>query len=535
MPTEAKSIIGHGTWMDKVAYDVINREKKLGRSLQLVKVESGLGASGIPHIGNLSDCVRAFGIKMALEEQGVRSEHIAYTDDMDGLRKVPAGLQSSVDLERYIAHPVSRIPDPFGCHSSYGEHMSYLLIDAMDKIGIEYKHESAAVNYKRNRFIEEIRTILSRSEEIGAKIKEITGQEKYEEALPYFPICSNCGRIYTTKATSYNPKTDSLQYVCEGAELRGRWLEGCKYQGDAKLVEGEGKLSWKVEFAARWRALDIRYEAHGKELTDSVKINDWVSDNILGYPHPYHIKYELLLDKSGKKISKSEGGLVTPQTWFKYGTKESLILLMFKRIVGTRRISIEEIPKYVDEFDWIEDVYFGKIKVDSESKLIRLRGLYEYVKYMKPPKQPDQHVPYRLLVELASVAPPERYKDYIINRLKSYRMIKESDPSILSKIELARNWAKDVREETPAISIDSNQKDALKELISRIRPAENPDYIQNQIFEVSKLHGIPPSEFFKLLYSILIGSDKGPRLGPYIFDLGVERAIEAIERTLQKT
>ncbi|MDG6928957.1 MAG: lysine--tRNA ligase [Nitrososphaerota archaeon] len=516
--------------MDKVAHDVLVRERGLGRSLSMVRVESGLGASGIPHVGNLSDCVRAFGIKLALEVQGVRSEHIAFTDDMDGLRKVPAGLPDSVDLTKYIGHPVSRIPDPFSCHDSYGGHMGFLLLDAMDKLGVEYVHESATENYRRNRFARQVRAILARSEEIGAKIRELTGQEKYEEALPFFPICAECGRIYTTKAVSYDARTDGVGYRCEGAELRGRRLEGCGYEGEAKVTSGEGKMSWKVEFAARWSALDIRYEAYGKELADSVRINDWVSDEILGFPHPYHVKWELLLDRSGKKISKSEGGLVTPQTWFRYGTKESLVLLMFKRIVGARKVSIEEIPKYMDEFDWLEDVYHGKARVDSEGKLVKLKGLYEYVTYLKPPAAPSQHVPFRLLAELAGVAPKDAWQDYVVARLKAYRAISEPTPGLLLRIEMARNWATTAGGRPAPVKLTAEQRAAVDDLAGRLAAADSADYIQNQIFEVGRAHGMQPSEFFRLLYAILLGSEKGPRLGPYLYDMGVETAVKALSR-----
>ncbi len=304
-----KRVIGRGTWIDKVAYEVIEREKRLGRGLDLLRVESGLGASGIPHVGSLSDALRAYGVKLALEDMGYRSELIAFSDDMDGLRKVPAGLLK--DLEGYIAQPVSRIPDPFGCHSSYGEHMGGMLRDALDRLGVKYRFQSGADAYKRGLTLGQTRTILKKARMIGEKIAEMTGQEKYRYTLPYFPVCPRCGKIYTTKAVSYDTSTDSVHFRCEGAEIGGRWVEGCGYEGDVKLSEGEGKLGWKVEFASRWAALDVRFEAYGKDIADSVKINDWVAEHVLGHPPPYHVMYEMFLDKSGRKISKSAGNVFT--------------------------------------------------------------------------------------------------------------------------------------------------------------------------------------------------------------------------------
>lgn len=526
-----KEVIGRGTWIDKVAYEVIEREKALGRDLRLLKVESGLGASGIPHVGSLSDALRAYAVKLALEDMGYKSELIAFSDDMDGLRKVPAGLPR--DLERYIAHPVSRIPDPFGCHSSYGEHMSSMLRDALDKLSVEYSFYSGAEAYKRGLILEQARAVLASSKTIGEKIAEMTGQEKYKAVLPYFPICPACGKIYTTKALSYDRRTDSMHFKCEGAEIGGRYVEGCGYEGDSKLSDGEGKLSWKVEFASRWAALSIRFEAYGKDIADSVKVNDWVAEHILGYPPPYHVMYEMFLDKSGKKISKSAGNVFTPQVWFKYGTKESLILLMYKRIIGTRRISVEEIPKYMDEYDWLEDVYFGRVDVE-ESKRIKLRGLYEYVHFLKPPKRPKPHVPYRLLAELAYVAPEDELASFVIKRLRKYGMVGEDVEGLEEKIMLARNWAMEVMSRPTAVKLTSQEISAIRELIDVLKETADPERVQNSIFEIARRNGIKPPEFFKTLYKIFLGMDRGPRLGPYLVDIGVDRAAKILASALEE-
>ncbi len=523
-------VIGKGTWLDKVAKQVIDREIILKRDTSIIRVESGLGASGIPHIGNLSDVIRAYGIQLAIQLQGYRSEHIAYVDDMDGLRRVPQGIKDYSKLEKYLAFPVSRIPDTYGCHGSYGEHVGSLLRDAMDKVGVEYVFERASVNYKNGRLLEQTRKILSRSQEIGRAIKEITGQEKYEDTLPYFAVCQSCGRIYTTQAIKYDHATDGVAYRCVGVQLKGKWHEGCGYEGEVKLSQGEGKLSWKVEFAARWAALDIRYEAHGKELLTSVRVNDWVSDNILGFPHPYHVKYELLLSKGGKKLSKSEGNLITPDAWFRYGSTRSLVLLMFKRIVGTRTVSIEDIPKYMDEVDRLEDIYFGRIKITPEPKAVKLKGLYEYVTFMKPPERPSIHIPYRLLAELGKIAPPEKPVEYVLKKLQSYRLISEKDidQQLLQKIEMARNWAIEVKGEVANVKLDDRQRKAVAELVERIKMATSAEQVQNAIFETAKSNSIDVPAFFSLLYMILLGSDRGPRLGPYIFDVGKDRVAQML-------
>ena len=196
-----QEIIGKGTWIDKLAWELVEREKTLGRNTKLLKVESGLGASGIPHIGSLGDAVRAYGVKLALENFGYKSELVAYSDDLDGLRKIPEGFPSS--LEEHLAKPVSLIPDPFGCHESYGMHMSSLLLEGLDRLDISYEFKRAYDTYQKGLLKEQIHTILINSEKIGNKIEELVGQEKYQKFLPYFPVCSNCNRLYTAEAYEY--------------------------------------------------------------------------------------------------------------------------------------------------------------------------------------------------------------------------------------------------------------------------------------------------------------------------------------------
>ena len=512
-------IFGRGTWLDKVAKDTVEREKTLGRKLAVVRVESGLGASGVPHIGSVGDAIRSFGIKLALETAGYKSELLAYSDDFDGLRKVPAGFPAW--LKDYIAHPVSRIPDPFDCHASYAEHVGFLLRDSLDRLGIEYRFQSGAEAYKSGLLNEQIRLILSHSKSIGKKINELVGQSKYEQNLPYTPVCEECDRIYTTKSISYSAKTDSVHYRCEGTELGDKFLKGCGFEGDAKISEGNGKLMWKVEFAARWAAFDIRFEAYGKELTDSVKINDWVAEHALKYPPPFHARYELFQDKSGRKISKSVGNLVTPSGWLEYASPESLRLLMYKRIVGSRNVSLEDIPVYMEDFDDLEEYYFSKVKDANQMKDAKQRGLYEYTVLLKVPQAKGVHVPYRLLSQLASVAPRGSEEDYVVKRLIAYGMVKEPSPELRRRIGWASKWAG--REGRPAglkVEVSPKARIAVSEFAAAIQRLSDPEAIQNAAFEALKRNGLKPRDFFPVVYSILLGSDRGPRLGPYVIDSG---------------
>ena len=530
MAVAVPEIIGKGTWLDRVAQEILDREKKLGRHRGIIRVESGLAASGIPHLGSFADAGRAHGVRMALTVLGADSELIAFSDDKDGLRKVPAGLPKS--LSRYIGYPVSNIPDPFDCHESYGLHMSLLLLDALDKTGVEYKHVSGAEAYRKGLFNSQIDKILRNADRVGRIIKETLGQEKYTEVLPYFPICGKCGRIYTTKSLDYDPSTHLVRYVCEGMELRGKRLEGCGHKGEVDVRTGEGKLSWKVEFAARWSALKIDYEPYGKDLIDSVNANDRVMEEVLGETPPYHTRYEHFIDKTGAKLAKSTGNVIAPQLWLKYSSPQTLLLLMFKRSVGARHVWLRDVPTYIAEVDELEDTYFGKKTIGDNKEGARLRGIYEYCWNLRPPKKPTLHVPHNMLVYFAKVAPKGREKEFVIEKLAGHGYKADSgDQRFTDRLEKAFNWAREM-ETIAALQarVEGKERDAVLELAGIINASSDESYLQNVIFTIAKKHGLEAGQFFKTLYRILIGSDSGPRLGPYIVAMGRENVASALVR-----
>ncbi len=522
-----RKVIGRGTWIDKVAHKLIEREKKLGRDLSLIRTESGLGASGIPHVGSMADAVRSYMVTLALRDVGYNSETIAFSDDMDGLRKVPEGLPKW--LEDYLLQPVSLIPDPFGCHSSYGEHMSSLLREALDKAGIDYVHMSGYEIYKKGLMRDIIREILLRHVEVGEIIYDELGQEKFRKQLPYFPICKNCGRIYTTVAYEFDEKRNLVRYKCVGTEIKGKWYDGCGYEGLADISKADGKLAWKVEFAARWKFLDIRFEAYGKDIADSVKVNDRISREILSYEPPLHVRYEMFLDVSGRKISKSTGRIFTPQLWYKYGTPESLLLYLLKRFVGTRKISFDTVVHMMRELDMYRDVYYGKIKIENPLQEIKIKGLLEYAYKLGP--IPPVKVPYNLVLSLAMVAPKDIEKEFISKRLIKYGY--KVDEEVEEIINYAVNWVRDhgpPPEVTAEVQLSKVEKEAVKELIKEISTLGEGEEIQGKIFEVARKFSISPRRFFKILYLMILGKDSGPRLGPLIADLTVKRTVKILEK-----
>ena len=224
---------------------MLEREVKLGRDTSILRVESGLGASGIPHVGSLGDAVRAYGVKLALQDLGYKSELIAYSDDMDGLRKIPEGFPKS--LSEHLAKPVSFVPDADGCHNSYGEHMSSLLLEGLDDLGVQYEFRRAYDTYSRGDLTEQIHAILSQRESIGKKIADMVGQEKFTKYLPYYAVCADCKRLYTTESLEYDGEKRAISYVCKDAEIGGNLIKGCGHEGVSRIgVDGQACMEGRV-------------------------------------------------------------------------------------------------------------------------------------------------------------------------------------------------------------------------------------------------------------------------------------------------
>lgn len=524
-------------WADQIAREIL--EKWEGKVKEYV-TESGLGASGIPHVGSAGDGIRAYMVTLALRDLGAKSSHQAFSDDRDGLRKVPDGFPNS--LEKEIGKPVSMIKDPFSCHSSFGEHMSSLLTDALEKAEVEFKLQSADRVYKQGKLDREIVEILGGWKDAGKIMKRVLGQKKFLKQLPFFAICEGCGRLYTTRVTGFLPKGRRVTYECDsgfmgknsstGKDIK---VKGCGHSGETSIRNG--KLAWKVEFAARWKAFKVCFEAYGKDILDSIKTNDEVCRKLLGWEPPVHTMYEMFVQRGGQKISKSLGNVFTPQVWLEYGSPESLRLLMLKRLKGTRVVDLGEIPKFMDETDYLEKVYSGEEKVASERDLKHMRRLYEYVHMLKPVK-PKLAVPYSVLVNMVRVLPVKDKVTLVSRMLQKTGHVEELSEEAMKELErrvgYADEWVKSSGMEIKVkeVSLSTKEKKAFREVVKVLGKSLSAEELQHELFEIAKKGGLRVPDFFRKLYQIILGIDRGPRAGELILMIGRGNVKRLIEKRL---
>jgi lysyl-tRNA synthetase class 1 len=260
-----------------------------------------------------------------------------------------------------------------------------------------------------------------------------------------------------------------------------------------------------------------------------VRVNDRICREILGWEPPMHVQYEMFLDRGGRKISKSEGNVFTPQVWYKYGSPQSLNLLIFKRFVGTKSGSVEDIQPHVDELDYIEDVFFGKEKVKNEMEREKLKGLYQYCWILKPPEEPSAHIPYNLMINLAKVSPKGLEAEFIRDKLDAYGYLREGDSGLDKRIEYAMNWVEDFgAAELQSVELTSEEASAIRKIALALGSAEDEDGYQGAVFDVAKEEGIRPGNLFRILYKILLGSPQGPRFGPYVAAVGKKSVIKEL-------
>ncbi|MFO7172502.1 MAG: lysine--tRNA ligase [Bacillota bacterium] len=478
-------------------------------------LETGFGPSGHPHMGTVGEVVRTYYVAMGLKELGKQAEIIVFSDDMDGLRKIPKNIDAPW-LAEHLGKPVSRIPDPYGCCPSYSAHMNRELIEMLDKTGIPYRFVASSDMYNGGHYDEVIKRIFRHGQQILDLMLPTMREENRVNWFFWQPACENCGRVNTTVVHEWDPETTRVRYSCTG-EFRG--VRGCGHAGEQDALGGKGKLGWKIDWAARWFYFPVHYEMYGKDLIDSAKISTEIV-RILGGQPPVQMFYEMFLTEEGRKISKSVGEGITLENFHRWGTQDAVNLLMFKNPRQQKNLGPETVIRYMDEVLTLDPA-------DPQYRFVYYHG-----------ERPDLGgLRYSDLINLMSaigITDPDLLRPYLERTFGNAR-IGESWPYVRELLEKARNYYEDFILPTRRVpDLTPEQWALVDEFLALIDRETEPDRIQSGIFEIARAHGIPAREYFKLLYGVLLGADSGPRIGGFVHLLGREKVKEIVEAARQK-
>jgi len=497
-----------------------------------IRLETGYGPSGPPHIGTFAEVARTTWVGMAVSdlragrkapgaERDPAWEIVCFSDDMDGLRKVPLNMPK--DLAEHLGKPLCDIPDPFDCHESYAHHNNARLCEMLDRFGFRYVFKASHDQYRSGVFDEGLLKILAKVEDVRALVIPTMKEAKREDWSPFFPICEKCGRIYSTRVTGYHPDRGSLDYVCD-VEVGGK--PGCGQASESPVTGGRAKVGWKVDWALRWYTLGIHYEMYGKDLIESADLSRKILKLLGGRP-PVHSFYEMFLDESGSKISKSVGKGLTVDTWLTYAPRESMSHFLIRNPRKAKKLSWEVVARTVDEYlDAISRHY-------SEETRDEFRDDMEFILPDIPERSFFEYpITFTFLFSImgnVGVADPELIAEYVRN----YRgRIPESDPFLMRLVEYATAYYRDhVEPHKRAPEVSAEQADLLAAFADVLHDAMSPDDIQHHAFALPRERGVEPGTFFTTLYRVLSGQDRGPRLGPFVKMLGPERVAAKLRET----
>jgi len=489
-----------------------------------VRFETGFGPSGLPHIGTFAEVARTTWVRQAFTHvTDWPTELIAFSDDMDGLRKVPLNLPQEAMLRENLGKPLCRIPDPFGECESYSAFMNAKLKEFLDSYRFDYTFQSSYEAYTRGDFNAGLSVILQNVEAIKAIILPTMSEAKRAGWSPFFPICARCGRIYSTRVTAYRPADDTIDYVCDQAEGH---VTCCGHRGTATIHDGHVKVGWKIDWALRWYAYDIAYEMYGKDLIESARLSGKIV-RLMGKQPPVGLFYELFLDEKGQKISKSVGKGLTIDAWIDYAPLESLLYYLFQNPKQAKRLFWGIVPKSVDDY---------------------LAGLQQY-RELPPERQPDsaiwqifhggRDVPdfkttinFSLINNLIAAVGADDV-NLIRDYLKRYDAAAEAfAPVIDDLVAKAMNYYRDFVLPTKRYhQPNPAEKALLRRLHTALAAAAGGDEndLQTIPFAVARACGLEPQELFRLFYEVVFGQERGPRFGTFVQLVGREKALALLE------
>jgi len=508
-------------WPFVEAKKILKEKKSSIEKKGKIILQTGYGPSGLPHIGTFGEVARTSMVVNALNHiTNLPKEIITFSDDMDGLRKVPDNIPNSKKLQENLHKPLTEVPDPFEKYSSFGEHNNELLKKFLNEFNFKYTFKSSTQLYKSGYFNETLELILKNYSGIMDIIVPTLGKERQKTYSPFLPICPNTGKVLEIPVLEIDEKNSKIIFDNEGKKL------------EKSILNGDCKLQWKVDWAMRWYALDVDFEMYGKDLIESAILSTKII-KLLGKSSPCGFAYELFLDEKGEKISKSKGNGITIDQWLQYASPESLSLFMYQNPKRAKKLYKEVVPKAVDEYlDFIEK---GKTQDQLQTLLNPVWHVHDGVM----PKE-NSIMSFSMLLNLVETSNADN-KELLWKFVKKYKKnISEKEHPIFDKlIGYAIKYYNDIIKLNKKYKKpNDNEKVALEALIKTLDSCNDdmsPEDIQTKIYSAGKENGYKENlrDWFKLIYEVIFGVENGPRLGFFISFFGVNETKKLIKQKIE--
>ena len=508
-------------WPFEEARRVLKRYEKAPPEKGYVLFETGYGPSGLPHIGTFGEVLRTTMIQRAFEIiSDIPTRLICFSDDMDGMRKVPGNVPNQEMLAEHLQKPLTAVPDPFGTHDSFGDHNNAMLRRFLDTFGFQYTFYSATEFYKSGQFDAVLLRAAEKYDEVMAVMLKSLREERRQTYSIFLPIHPETGRVLYVPMKAVDAANGTVTFD----DPDGR-------EWTVPVTGGNVKLQWKPDFGARWAALGVDFEMYGKDHSTNTPIYDRIC-RILGHPAPEHFTYELFLDDKGQKISKTSGNGISIDEWLTYASTESLSYFMYQKPKTAKRMHFDVIPRAMDEYHQQLRAY-----VDQDEKA-RLANPVFHI-HGKDVPQSDMVVPFSMLLNLASAAGAENTEQmWGFIRRYAPEATPETHPGLDAAAGFAVRYYQDFVKPAKTFRAPSDQeRAALSDLADRLRAWDGPidaEALQSEVFAVGKAHGFEPlRDWFKAIYEVLLGASQGPRFGGFVALYGVEETVSLIEAGLE--